>query len=258
MLARMLRSLIDPATSAFCPRPHTERDVMRLAWNNFVLAFDDSGDLPPAVLAALCRLSSGASFEFDQSAYAADSLSILLQRPIILTASDDGASAAKDAAVANHAITIELPHIAAPQRRTESEILLEFEGARPALLATACTAVSLALGNVRCTSPEFPTRFADALQWSIAAAPALGIAESQMRIALCPTLWPEKWPPSRTANITGKVRPLNSLAALKQRTAVNLPVSRSASRAAFTRLPYPLSASRSTHFEPPSIMIRSV
>ena len=186
MLARMLRSLIDPATSAFCPRPRTERDVMRLAWNNYVLAFDHSGDLPPAVLAALCRLSSGASFEFDRSAYAADSLSILLQRPIILTASDDCASVTYDAAVANHAITIELPHIAAPQRRTESEILVEFECARPALLATACTAVSRALGNVTYTSPEFPTRFPDALQWSLAAAPALGIAESQMRIALCP------------------------------------------------------------------------
>jgi hypothetical protein len=81
----MLRSLIDPAASAFCPRPRTERDLMRLAWNNYVLAFDDCADLSLGALAALRRLSSGASFECDRSAYGSASLSIRLQRPIILT-----------------------------------------------------------------------------------------------------------------------------------------------------------------------------
>lgn len=223
MLARMLRSLIDPATSAFCPRPRTERDVMRLAWNNYVLAFDDSGDLPATVLAALRRLSSGVSFEFDRSAQAADSVSIPLQRPIILTASDDCASVGNDAAIANHAITIELPHIAAPQRRTESEILIEFESARPALLATACNAVSLALGNVRDTNPEFPTRFADALQWSIAAAPAFGIAESQMRVALCPDTLAREVAAFAHGKHYWEGSPTELLAALQAAHIVNLP-----------------------------------
>jgi putative DNA primase/helicase len=186
MLARMLRALIDPSASVFCPRPRTERDLMRLAWNNYVLAFDDCADLPTGVLAALRRLSSGAPFEFDQSAYSADSVSIRLQRPIILTTSGDCACSGNEAALVNHAITIDLPPIIASQRRTEREILFEFECARPALLATACTAVSLALGDVSSINSEFPSRFADAFQWSLAAAPALGIAASQMRMALCP------------------------------------------------------------------------
>jgi putative DNA primase/helicase len=185
MLARMLRALIDSSASVFCPRPRTERDLMRLAWNNYVLAFDDCADLPTGVLAALRRLSSGAPFEFDQSAYSADSLSIRLQRPIILTASSDCASG-NEASLANHAITIDLPPVIASQRRTEREILFEFECARPALLATACTAVTLALGDVSSINSEFPSRFADAFQWSLAAAPAFGIAASQMRMALCP------------------------------------------------------------------------
>ena len=188
MLAGMLRALIDPCASVFCPRPRTERDVMRLAWNNYVLAFDDSADLPPGVLAALRRLSSGAPFEFDQSAYSADSLSIRLQRPIILTDSDDFARSGNETSLANHAITIDLPPIAASQRRTEREILFEFECARPALIATACAAVTLALGNVSSINSEFPSRFADAFQWSLAAAPALGIGASQMRMALCPDI----------------------------------------------------------------------
>jgi len=180
-----LRSLIDPSASLFCPRPRTERDVMRLAWNNYVLAFDDCADLSLGVLAAFRRLSSGASFECDQSAYGSDSLSIRLQRPIILTACDDSA-ASNEGALANYAITISLPAIAAPQRRTEREMLSEFESVRPTLLAAACSAVSLALAKVGATSLEFPSRFADASQWAIAAAPSLGIAEAQMRIALCP------------------------------------------------------------------------
>jgi hypothetical protein len=186
MLARMLRDLIDPSASVFCPRPRTERDVMRLAWNNYVLALDDSADLPPAAIAALHRLSTGAPFEFDQSAYSADSLSVRLQRPIILTTSSECACSGSEAALANHAITIDLPPIAAAQRRTEREILFEFECARPALIATLCAAVTLALGNVSSINSEIPSRFADAYQWSLAAAPALGIAASQMRMTLCP------------------------------------------------------------------------
>lgn len=188
MLARLLRDLIDPSVSPFCPCPRTAADVTRLVWNNYVLAFDDCGQLPPPVIAALCRLSSGAALEFDRSSHAADSLAIRLQRPIILTASDEDIALHREAAsrLSNHAVTIHLPLLSAAGRRTEREILAEFERARPALLATVCAAVSLALGRCSVAGHEAPSRFADAFQWSLAAAPALGIAESEMRLALCP------------------------------------------------------------------------
>ncbi len=161
---------------------------MRHAWNNYVLAFDHAARLPLKVAAALCRLSSGAPLDFDRSNYANDSVSIRLQRPVILTIPDDDASARHDLLtyLANHAITIDLPPIHPADRRAEHDLLREFEADRPALLGSLCTAISLALGNVNATTLEFPSRFADASQWAIAAGPALGISEYTMRATLTP------------------------------------------------------------------------
>ena len=165
-LARKVRNLIDPAPCAFSPLPRTERDLMRHAWNNYVVAFDHVTRLPAKVATALCRLSSGALFDFD-------SIPIRLQRPIILTVPDDDHVLRH---IANHAITINLPPIKPAQRRTERDLLQEFEAQRPALLGSLCTAVSRAMGNVN----------AVASQWAVAAAPALGISEHTMHATLTP------------------------------------------------------------------------
>ncbi len=185
-LAHKLRTLIDPATSTFCPLPRTEHDLMRHAWNNYILAFDHANRLRPQVVSALCRLSSGASFDFERF-NPNDSTAVRLQRPIILTVPDDEPAPVDVLRyVANHAITIDLPAIRPAQRQTEHQLLTEFDEARPALLGSLCTAVSLALGNVDTTTLECPSRFADASQWACAAAPALGISQHTMRATLTP------------------------------------------------------------------------
>src|SRR5262249_42702887 len=145
LLARKLRTLIDPATSAFSPLPRTEHDLMRYAWNNYVVALDHANRLPAKVAGALCRLSSGAPFDF-QRFNSNDSVAIRLQRPIILTIPDDEPACVDVLSyVANHAITIDLPAIQPAQRRTEHDLLLEFQADCPALLGSLCTAISLAL-----------------------------------------------------------------------------------------------------------------
>jgi hypothetical protein len=84
MLARMLRNLIDPASSSVCRHPRSPRDLMRLAWNNYVLVFDHVIRFPEGIADSLCRLSSGAGFAFDETPDGSDVL-IRLQRPVILT-----------------------------------------------------------------------------------------------------------------------------------------------------------------------------
>ncbi len=159
---------------------------MRHAWNNYVVAFDHANRLRAKVASALCSLSSGAPFDFERF-NPNDSVAIRLQRPIILTITDDEPSPTDVLRyVANHAITIDLPAIKPAQRRTERDLLTEFEADRPALLGSLCTAISLALGNVNATALDFPSRFADASQWATSAAPALGISEHTMRATLTP------------------------------------------------------------------------
>ena len=97
---------------------------------------------------------------------------------------------------------------------------------RPALLAAACSGVALALANVAATSLAFQSRFADAFQWAIAAAPSLGIAEAQMRIALCPDTLARAVAAFAHGNRTGKVLPPNSSLLSKPRTAPICPTRR--------------------------------
>src|SRR5260370_2594656 len=159
---------------------------MRPAWNNHIVALDHANRLPAKVASALCRLSSGAPFDFERF-NPNDSVAIRLQRPIILTIPDDE-PAPTDVLryVANHAITIDLPAIKPAQRRTERDLLTEFEAGRPALRGSLCTAISLALGNVNATALDFPSRFADASQWATAAAPPLDIPQSTIPPTLNP------------------------------------------------------------------------
>ena len=102
-----------------------------------------------------------------------------------------------------------LPPISALQRRTERESYLGWS-ARPSSDRHRLRAVSLAIGNVSSTRPEFSSRSADAFQWSIAAASAFGIAESHMRIALCPDTLARAVASFANENATGKARPPNS------------------------------------------------
>src|SRR5260370_40539692 len=159
---------------------------MRPAWNNHIVALDHANRLRAKVASALCSLSSGAPFDFERF-NPNDSVAIRLQRPIILTITDDEPSPTDVLRyVANHAITIDLPAIKPAQRRTDRDLLTEFEAGRPALLGSLCTAISLALGNVNATALDFPSRFADASQWATAAAPALGTSDYTMRAQLTP------------------------------------------------------------------------
>ncbi len=147
VLARALRSLIDPSSVPVRPLPSHDRELLQLALDNWILVFDQVHRIPPQISAALC------AHEF--------------ARPVILIAPRDEPQPTWTPArsLANRTLAIDLGHIDSP--RSELALWSEVAGLRPALTAGLCDSISTALGNV--------ARFPDCATWATAAAPALGL-----------------------------------------------------------------------------------
>jgi putative DNA primase/helicase len=139
VLARALRSLIDPSPVPVRRLPTSDRELRQLAFNNWVLVFDRVHRIPSKIAG-----------------------------PMILVAPHDDSST-----LATRTLTVDLPHIHAP--RAEAALWSEFEALRPALTAALCDAVSTALSRIRDVEAVHVSRLPDCATWVTAAAPALGL-----------------------------------------------------------------------------------
>jgi len=109
-----------------------------------------------------------------------DPLAFQVSRPIILIAPYDETRAAwiPPRSLANRTVTVELPAIAAP--RAEFAIWRDFDALRPGMTATLCDALSQAMRGVRDVDLAEVSRFPDSVVWAAAAAPALGLDQSEI------------------------------------------------------------------------------
>jgi len=155
VLARAFRSLIDPSTVPVRRLPANDRELLQLAFNNWIIVFDQVHGISPTISEALCAASSG--------------------RPIILVSPHDEAQSAYTPAraLANRTLTIDLPAIPTP--RAELTLWSEFETLRPALTAALYDAVSTAMSRIRDVDVGNVRRLPDCATWAMAAAPTLGL-----------------------------------------------------------------------------------
>ncbi|HTR39537.1 MAG TPA: hypothetical protein VMH80_26875 [Bryobacteraceae bacterium] len=176
-LARALRALIDPSTAPVRRMPERDTDLDQLARRNWILAFDPVRRLPTRISEALCALSSGEAVDFAQPDHR-DPLVFEFARPIILVTPTDERRGgwARSHALTNRTLTVSLPQLAAPSRK--SDLWGAFEALRPAALGGLATAVSAALHNIRDTDIGNINRLPDCAAWAAAAAPALGLEQT--------------------------------------------------------------------------------
>jgi hypothetical protein len=178
-LARGLRALIDPSAAPLRRLPHRDRDLLQLAFHNWILAFDHVHRIPSKIAEALCALSSGDALEIPQPDLR-DPLTFQLARPIVLIAPTDETQPAwmPSRSLSNRTLTVHMtpPTAAIP----ESALWSEVESMRPALLAALSDAVVSALHRIRDVDLGNVARFSDAANWTAAAAPALGLTEQSI------------------------------------------------------------------------------
>ncbi len=177
VLARALRALIDPSTAPVHRLPERDHELLRLAFRNWILAFDLVHRVPFKISEAMCAISTGDALEITQPDLR-DPLVFQVARPMILIAPHDETQRAwtPPRTLANRTITIQLEHIARP--RPEAAIWSAFEAIRPAALAALADSMATALHRIRDIDLGNVPRFPDCAAWTAAAAPALGLSEA--------------------------------------------------------------------------------
>jgi len=124
MTTRILRFLIDPNHASLRTLPREVRDLFIAANNGWVLAFDNLSFMPDWISDALCRLATGGGFSVRMNYTDDDEKLFDAMRPIILNGIENVAVRGD---IVDRAIIMALNPIPENQRRTEEEILSEFE-----------------------------------------------------------------------------------------------------------------------------------
>ena len=108
VLARALRALIDPSPALIRRLPDRDDDLLPLAFENWILAFDDTYAFSAKISEALCAISSGDALRISQPD-SRDALEFEIARPIILAAPHDETKPAWTPArsLSNRTVTIQ-------------------------------------------------------------------------------------------------------------------------------------------------------
>jgi putative DNA primase/helicase len=186
-IARILRSLIDPAITPLSKLPNSEYELYFHALHNRIVAFDHVPSLAPHQSVALARLASGSAFAHYGHHPFDDPLPLAVERPIILTVPYAEATArhwSHNPTIASLAMTVKLDAIEPARLRSNEEISHDLTCATPAILATLCNAIASALANSSAPRTTPVSRFVDLQHWTTTAAPALGMTQEDVATAL--------------------------------------------------------------------------
>lgn len=171
-VARMLRSIIDPNSAPLRCEPREPRDLAIAAHNGWVVALDNISHLPTWLSDALCRLSTGGGFATRALFENDEEMIFDAQRPVILTGIEVVATRSD---LLDRCILIDLPVIPEGHRRPESELLRDFDQARPRLLGALLDGAVGALRNIESTKLSRLPRMADFALWAVAGEQGLGL-----------------------------------------------------------------------------------
>ena len=176
-IARTLRNLVDPSVTPLLMPPQSEHELLALALHNHVLAFDNISSLSRRIGDSLARVATGGGLGICGNTIFDAPQPLALARPVIVTVPDD------HRAFTQNAIRVELDSISPVNLRTENSIAKQLQLAAPHILGTLCAAVTSALANSASIS-GVASRFADVYQWTMSAAPTLGLTPEQINHAL--------------------------------------------------------------------------
>ena len=163
--AKLLRSLVDPASPPTTGMPRSERDAVIAALNRHVLAYDNLSGIPTSLSDTLCRLSTGEGFS-TRALYTDDEEVVIeASRPVILTGIENP-SVRGD--LADRSLIIRLSPISDADRLTESELMAAFEEVRPRIFGALLYGLSEGLQNESKIRLQRLPRMADFCKWAVA------------------------------------------------------------------------------------------
>lgn len=166
VLARAIRSCLDPSSAPLRSEPKEPRDLAVAGANTYIVALDNASHLPPWLSDCLCRLSSGGAFSTRELYTNADEVVFDAIRPVILTSIE---SLLVRGDLADRALVVEVPVLPDAQRVPEREYWRAFADAQPRILAGVLDAAAAGLAGVESVRLESWPRLADFTAFAVAA-----------------------------------------------------------------------------------------
>jgi hypothetical protein len=173
-LMRILSRLVDPSKTPLRTEPRDVGEWVQAADHSWLTTLDNVSHMPAWLSDALCRAVTGEGFVKRQLYTDGDDVIFCFRRVIALTGIE---VVAQRADLLDRAILLALSPIAAHQRRSESEVLREFETALPRLLGALLDVLSRVLRELSSVHLETLPRMADFARVGVAVERALGWAE---------------------------------------------------------------------------------
>jgi hypothetical protein len=161
-LARFAKQLIDPVKKApLCSLPQKEENLGIDGEFELVLAYDNVSHLSGWLSDAFCRLATGGGIKTRALYTNGEQYVVGFCRPLILNGIPDFADAND---LLSRSILVTQPSIPQTERKTEEELMRQFEQAKPALLGALCDLVAGGLERIASTEFDWP-RMADSAKW---------------------------------------------------------------------------------------------
>lgn len=170
------KSIVDPAFAPIRSLPKTEEDLMVIAQNNWLLAFDNLSGLSHQLSDSFCKMATGVGFS-RRMLYTNTGESVMsAARPAILNGIE---TITERQDLADRSIVLNLSMITANMRKSKMDLLRLFEDNLPSILAFFCSATAVALRNLSTVNVNNAPRMADFAKWVIAAEEALGFSTGE-------------------------------------------------------------------------------
>ncbi len=175
-MAKLLRSLVDPAAVDLATPPNDDRSLFVMASNTHVMSLDNMSKIDGRLSDAICRLATGAGFA-TRKLHTNNKMNWFAgARPIIVNGIPNLIARAD---LADRCLNIRLHGIDDSQRRPEDEFWRAWEAVRLGILGALCDAISTALRRIGTVKCERYPRMADFAKLMEAASPSLGWGEGE-------------------------------------------------------------------------------
>lgn len=168
----IIKRIIDPNQALRLRLPDKPQDLMIQAKEYWLLSFDNASGMKAEMSDILCSLATGGGIAV-RRLYTDDELHVLTyMRPFMINGIS-GYVTRPD--LMERAIPIKLPPIGEGERKTEAELMKEFQAMLPSILTELYDGVAYALLRSDEVEPPRHLRMADAARWIKAAEEALGV-----------------------------------------------------------------------------------
>ncbi|MFT4161774.1 bifunctional DNA primase/polymerase [Shinella sp.] len=167
----VIKRIIDPNDALRVRLPDKPQDLMIQAKEYRLLSFDNASGMSAEMSDALCSLSTGGGFAVRKLYTDGDLYVMTYTRPFMINGIGGYANRPD---LMERAIPIRLPSMPEGGRKTEEELLAEFNRMLPGVLAALYDAVAHALQEYDSIEPPRHLRMADSARWISAAEEGLG------------------------------------------------------------------------------------